>query len=76
MAWLGGFVTKTYPLLEPESNAAFAEVIRRHFDIDAVTSKHPNAVFSHLATRMSKYLVIIVEFDAKHRVWQQFCYRS
>lgn len=63
-------------LFKPKGNPAFAEVIRRHLNIDAVASKHPNAVFSHLATGMSKHFVIIVEFNAKHRIWQQFRYRS
>jgi hypothetical protein len=63
-------------LFKPKGNPAFAKVIRRHLYINAVTSKHPNAVFSHLTTSMSKHFVIIVEFNAKHRIWQQFRYRS
>ena len=58
-------------LFKPKGDPAFAKVIWRHLYIDAVASKYPNAVFSHLATSMSKHLVIIVEFNAKHRVWQQ-----
>jgi hypothetical protein len=51
-------------LLETEGNTTLGQVIRRHFDADAVTSKNTNAVLAHLARGMSKNFVIIVQkFD-------------
>ena len=55
-------------LFKPKGNSAFAKVIWRHLYIDTVASKHPNTVFSHFATSMSKHFVIIVEFNAMFRV--------
>ena len=61
---------------EPKCNPALAEVIRCHFNIDTVTSKNSNSIFTHLTASMGKHFMIIVELDAKHSVWQQLRYRS
>ena len=61
---------------EPKCYPALAEVVRRHFNIDTVTSKNPNTIFTHLAAGMGKHFMIIVELDAKHSVRQQLRYRS
>ena len=62
--------------LEPKCNSALAEVVRCHLNIDTVTGKNPDTVFTHLTAGMGKHFMIIVELDPKHSVWQQLRYRS
>src|SRR6185437_7686761 len=59
-------------LFEAEGDAALAEVVGRHLDIDAVAGKHADAVLAHLARGVRQHLVIVVELDAEMRVRQQF----
>jgi hypothetical protein len=60
-------------LFKPESNAAFAKVIRCHFHIDPITGQNPDTVFAHFTAGMSQHFMIIVELHAKHRIWQKLC---
>ncbi len=60
-------------LFEAECNPAFGEVVRCHFDIDAITGQHADTVFAHFTTGMSKNDVFIVKFYTKHGVGQKFC---
>ena len=62
----------TAGLFETESDPTFGEVVRRHLDIHLVAGKHTDAILAHLAGSMGQYLMIIIEFDAKHCVGQQF----
>lgn len=63
-------------LLEAEGDAALAEVIRGHFNIDPVPSQHTDAVFTHFAARMGEDGVFVIERDAEHGVGQKFGYRT
>src|SRR3954471_20622645 len=57
----------SFPSLEAERDAALAEVIGRHLDIDPVAGQDPDAILPHLAARVRQDGVFIVQFHAKHR---------
>lgn len=63
-------------LLEAEGNAALAEVIRGHFDIDPVPSQHTDAVLAHFTARMGEDGMLVIQRDAEHGVGQKFGYRT
>jgi len=49
----------------------FAQVIRGHFDLNAVASQNTNIVFAHFARDMSNHFVVVFETNAKHGIWQR-----
>ena len=59
-------------LFEAESNPTLGQIVGRHLDIDLVACQHTDAILPHFAGRVRQYLMVVIKFDAKHRVWQQF----
>ncbi len=59
-------------LLEAESDAAFGEVVRRHFDLDAVPVEDADIVFAHFAGNVGRNDVAVVQFDAESGVGKGF----
>lgn len=60
----------------PERDAAFAEVVGRHFDIDFVAGQDADAVFAHFSRCMREHFMPVVQFDPEHRVRKDFGYDS
>ena len=53
-------------LTEAINDAGFVEVVRRHFDFDAVSDGQSDESLPHLAGNVSEHHVAIVQFDAEH----------
>lgn len=51
----------------PVGDAAFREVVRRHFDRHDIAGKQFDAVHAHLAGKVAKDLMSVVEPDPEHR---------
>src|SRR3546814_702394 len=58
--------------LEAIGDPTLGQVIGGEFDEHFVAHENADAVLAHLAGRVTQNLVIIFQFDAKHRVGQQF----
>ena len=63
-------------LAKPVDNARFVEIIRGHFDFDAVSDGQTDETFSHFAGNVSEHDMTVLEFDAKHRPGQNRLYRA
>ena len=63
-----GFVT--------ENDSAASQIVRRHFDRDAIALKHANAEAAHVATQRGEHGVSIGQLHPKCRVGQHFGYLS
>ena len=59
-------------LLVPERNPAFAQVIRRHFDLYFVPGQNLDVVHPHLSGDVGGNYVAVVQFHAEHGVGQSF----
>src|SRR5690606_9515270 len=57
-------------LFHAEGDATFAQVVRRHFNLDAVTGENTDVVLAHLAGDMGNDDVAVVQFYAEHGVRQ------
>lgn len=53
-------------LTEAINDAGFVEVVRRHFDFDAVSDGQSDESLPHLAGDVSEHHVTVVQFDAEH----------
>ena len=53
-------------LTESIDDAGFVEVVRRHFDFDAVSNGQSDESLPHLAGNVSEHHVAVVQFDAEH----------
>ncbi len=53
-------------LTESIYDAGFVEVVRRHFDFDAVSDGQSDESLPHLAGDVSEHHVAVVQFDAEH----------
>lgn len=53
-------------LTEAINNAGFVEVVRRHFDFNAVSDGQSDESLPHLAGNVSKHHVAVVQFDTEH----------
>lgn len=53
-------------LAEAINDAGFVEVVRRHFDFDAVSDGQSDESLPHLAGNVREYHVAVVQFDAEH----------
>ncbi len=51
----------------PERNARFAQVVRRHLDVDLVADADADEIFAHLAADMGQNFMPIRQSYAKHR---------
>ena len=49
-----------------EDDARFAEVVRRHFDIDLVADADADEVFAHLAGDVSQHFVAVGQRHSEH----------
>src|SRR3546814_20670746 len=58
--------------LEAIGDPTLGQVIGSEFDEHLVTHQHADAVLAHLAGRVPQNLMVVFQFDAKHRVRQQF----
>ena len=62
------------PLTVAVDDPRAVKIVRRNFNADAVTGEDSNPVATHLACYVAEDQMAIVEFDAKHRVWQRLNY--
>lgn len=53
-----------------EGNAALAEVVGRHFDLDAVAFENTDVVLAHLARDVGQDFGAVIKFDLKQGVGQ------
>lgn len=58
-------------LFEAECDPTLGEVVWGHLDINTVAGQNADAVLAHFAAGMGQNNVLIIKFDAKHRVGQQ-----
>ena len=59
-----------------ENDAAFGEVIRRHFQADAVTCGKADEMFAHLTGDVGKNFVLVIQLHFEHRARQNCGDRS
>jgi hypothetical protein len=63
-------------LFVPECDPAFAQVVRRHFDVDFIAWNDANSIFPHLTFGPRDDFVLVFKFDPIHRIRQQFGNRA
>ena len=57
-------------LTEAPNDARFIQIVGGHFHFDAITDSETDEPFAHFAGDGGKDLMLVVEFDAKHRAGQ------
>jgi hypothetical protein len=58
-------------VLVAEIDPAFRQVVRRHFDRDAIPGENPDSVLLHLARRVGERFMPVVEPHPKPRIGQK-----
>jgi len=56
----------------PEHDAAFLQIVRRHFDANPVANDRPDAKFAHLASRIGDDPMVVFKHYAKTTIGQDF----
>jgi hypothetical protein len=57
---------------ETVDDAAFGQVVGRHFDFDAIARQEPDTVHTHFPRKVSQDTVPAFEFDLEGRRWKKF----
>ncbi|CAH1658376.1 hypothetical protein CHELA1G11_12916 [Hyphomicrobiales bacterium] len=63
-------------LFETIGDPALGQIIGRHLNENAIARQDADAVLAHLAGGMRHDLMVVLEFDAKHRIGEQFRHNS
>jgi hypothetical protein len=54
------------------NNAPPRQVIRRKLDCHPISGQDAYKILTHLSGNVRQYLMLVLQFDAKHGVWQRF----
>src|SRR5438874_10852923 len=58
-------------LLVAVDDSAAGQVVRREFYCYLISGENPDEVLAHLAGNVREDLVLVLQLDAEHRVWQR-----
>jgi len=57
-------------LTQPIGDTRFGQIVRGHFEADAVTDGEADEMPAHFAGNMGEDFVLVIQHDAKHRARQ------
>jgi hypothetical protein len=63
-------------LAKPEGNSRLGEIVRRHFEANAIPGCQPDEMFAHFARDVGQDFVLVVQFYLEHRSRQNRGNRS